>query len=192
MLVPLFEDPRTGGAQVILTERTSTLRAHGGEVSFPGGKRDDADADDVVTALRESQEELGLDPATVDVLGTLRPFLSKYLLSVTPVLAAIPARHAFRPNPDEVHSVFACPLEFFLSGSCHRSSDLELESGAPYRIHSFDYRDEDGREYCIWGLTAAMLIEVARLAYGRDPQFEPLPEGYRVLTADMFSGTSFR
>ncbi|KAK2080690.1 hypothetical protein QBZ16_000544 [Prototheca wickerhamii] len=192
VLVPLFEDPRTRAPHVILTERTSTLRAHGGEVSLPGGKRDEEDADDVATALRESHEELGLDPRSVQVLGTLRPFLSKYLLSVTPVLAAIPARHAFRPNPEEVDSVFACPLDFFLRAAQHRSHDTELVPGTPYRVHFFDYTDHDGRTYCVWGLTAAMLIEVARLAYGREPEFEPLPFGYRALTADMFTGSQMR
>lgn len=134
MLVPLFEDPGTGAAHVILTQRASGMRTHAGEVSFPGGKREAGDASDACTALREAQEELGMDPARVRVLGCLPPLLSKHLLSVTPVLGTIRARQAFHPNPDEVARVFACPLRMFLeAGPNHSFHDTTLAGSKPYR-----------------------------------------------------------
>lgn len=134
VLVPLFEDPATRRTHVVLTQRAAGLRSHGGEVCFPGGKREEGDADDVATAVREAQEELGLDPNSVRVLGCLGPVLSKHLLSVTPVLATIPARHAFHPNPDEVQAVFAPPLHTFLEASdLHSSREATFAPGMPYR-----------------------------------------------------------
>eukprot|EP00955_Chlamydomonas_euryale_P072941 361570-Chlamydomonas_euryale.AAC.11 len=87
VLVPLFECG--GEVRVVLTQRSHRLSTHQGEVCLPGGKRDEADADDVATALREAHEELALAPADARVLATLQPVLSKHFLSVTPVVAAV-------------------------------------------------------------------------------------------------------
>ena len=84
VLVPLFAD-EGGDIHVVLTQRSSRLTTHSGEVCFPGGKRDPGDTDDAATALREAEEELGIPPSAVAVVGCLPPFLSKHLLSVTPV-----------------------------------------------------------------------------------------------------------
>ncbi|KAL6769600.1 hypothetical protein ACKKBG_A31650 [Auxenochlorella protothecoides x Auxenochlorella symbiontica] len=187
VLVPLFEDPATRRTHVVLTQRAAGLRSHGGEVCFPGGKREEGDADDVATAVREAQEELGLDPNSVRVLGCLGPVLSKHLLSVTPVLATIPARHAFHPNPDEVQAVFAPPLHTFLEASdLHSSREATFAPGMPYRLHFFDYQAADREWYSVWGLTAAMLIDIASKGFGRDPDFEALPPGYVPMHAGMF------
>lgn len=80
------------------------MRKHAGEVCFPGGKREPGDQDDVATALREAQEELGIDPGCVDVVVTMPPVLSKHLLSVTPVVATVPQGMRFIPSPAEVSS----------------------------------------------------------------------------------------
>ncbi|MEW5297679.1 MAG: hypothetical protein WDW36_000870 [Sanguina aurantia] len=131
VLVPLFEDDQ-GVVRVVLTQRCSNMRSHGGEVCLPGGKRDPADGgDDVVTALREAQEELGLDPATATVLLSLPPLLSKHYLSVTPVIATIPASFVPTPSPHEVAAVFTVPLELFLGTPPGHSSARTTSPQAP-------------------------------------------------------------
>lgn len=187
VLVPLFDD-EDGEIHVVLTRRSSRLNTHAGEVCFPGGKRDPGDADDTATALREAHEELGLDPVHVQVVGCLPAFLSKHLLSVTPVLGVIPSGLRFRPNAAEVESVFSAPLRMFLeAGPGYRSRDVEWAPGVPYRLHYFDYEFE-GRSFLIWGLTAGMLIVVAELAYGRPPEFQASPPGALPYTALSFNG----
>ncbi|CAI5466752.1 unnamed protein product, partial [Closterium sp. Yama58-4] len=86
------------------------------EVALPGGKRDEGDADDSDTALREAEEEIGLHRSHVRVVTHLEPFLSKHLLTVTPVVALLPRGFTFvpRPNADEVQAVFSVPLSLFL------------------------------------------------------------------------------
>ncbi|KAL4434263.1 hypothetical protein ABPG75_000704 [Micractinium tetrahymenae] len=175
VLVPLFEDPVSGEVHVVLNQRSSRLNTHSGEVCFPGGKRDLGDADDIATALREAQEELGIDPAAVQVVGCLPPFLSKHLLSVTPVVGIILPHLRFHPNPTEVAAVFTVPLRRFLeAGPGYSSRDVEWQPGLPYRLHYFDYAHR-GRSFCIWGLTAGMLIVVAEKAFRRRPAFQPNP-----------------
>ncbi|PNW86310.1 hypothetical protein CHLRE_02g081300v5 [Chlamydomonas reinhardtii] len=113
VLVGLFEDS-TGVVRVLLTQRSSRLKSHRGEVCLPGGKRDEEDADDAATALREANEELGLDPSSADVLCCLPPVLSKHHLSVTPVLALLPPGAVPAPHPAEVDAAFTVPLAVFL------------------------------------------------------------------------------
>lgn len=127
------QDP-SGDIFVVLTQRSSRLPTHSGEVCLPGGKRDPGDADDVATALREAHEELGIDPSAVSVVGRLPPFLSKHLLSVTPVVGTIPPDLSLRPNRGEVASVFTAPLRMFVEGGpMHYTRDVEWEAGVPYR-----------------------------------------------------------
>lgn len=172
-LVPLFEDGN-GVVQVWLTRRSKNLRTHAGEVCLPGGRRDEADGgDDVVTALREAHEELGLEGGRCQVVCSLPPFLSKHYLSVTPVVAKVPVDFQPRINPDEVDAAFHMPLGAFLEARHHIHWDVTGTRGSSirYRIHSFDYK-QGGEHYVIWGLTASMLIRVAELAFGRAPAFE--------------------
>ncbi|PRW59038.1 nudix hydrolase mitochondrial-like [Chlorella sorokiniana] len=186
VLVPLFEDPASGEVHVVLNQRSSKLKTHSGEVCFPGGKREPGDADDISTALREAQEELGLDPSCVQVIACLPPFLSKHLLSVTPVIGLIPPHQAFRPNPQEVESVFTAPLHRFLqAGPGYSHRDVEWQPGMPYRLHYFEHESQ-GRSYTIWGLTAGMLIVIAEKAFGRPPEFLPNPPNSLPYTALAF------
>lgn len=166
VLVPLFED-ESGVVKVILTKRTSKMNSHSGEVCLPGGKRDEGDKDDAATALREANEEIGLLSSEAEVISELDPMLSKHGLSVKPVVAVV--KHDFVPIPsaEEVSSVFSMPLHFFLEGGdnhSHRDADW---GGLAYRLHFFQHDD-----YTVWGLTAAILIEVATVAFGRSPLFE--------------------
>ena len=109
MLVPLFE--RDGELHLLYTTRSAALAQHAGQVAFPGGRHADGDADLLATALRETEEEIGVRAADVDVLGALDPihtFSSNFL--ITPFVGRIPHPYAFRPDPREVHDVFSMPL----------------------------------------------------------------------------------
>ncbi|CAI9087328.1 OLC1v1021377C1 [Oldenlandia corymbosa var. corymbosa] len=170
VLVCLFEGD-SGEFRVILTKRSSKLSTHSGEVALPGGKAEESDADDAETATREAEEEIGLDPSSVNVVTTLEPFLSKHLLRVIPVIGILPDKTAFRPSPNsaEVEAVFDAPLEMFLKDENRRSEEREW-MGDKYLIHFFDY-EMDGRRYLIWGLTAGILIRAASVVYQRPPSF---------------------
>ncbi|KAK6917654.1 NUDIX hydrolase domain [Dillenia turbinata] len=170
VLICLFEAD-DGDLRVILTKRSSRLSTHAGEVSLPGGKKEDGDVDDVATATREAQEEIGLDPSLVNVVTVLEPFLSKYLLRVVPVIGILSDRKAFKPNPntEEVEAVFDAPLEMFIKDENRRAEDREW-LGNKYLIHYFSYETEY-KKYLIWGLTAGILIRAASLIYQRPPAF---------------------
>ncbi|XP_062181214.1 nudix hydrolase 11-like isoform X2 [Phragmites australis] len=115
VLVCLFEDPHSG-LRVLLTKRASSLNSHSGEVSLPGGKVEEGDADVKATALREAEEEIGLDPALVSIVTVLEPFLSKNGLNVVPVIGMVSDKALFKPvlNKAEVEDIFDAPLEMFL------------------------------------------------------------------------------
>lgn len=173
VLVCLFED-EVGQLRVILTKRSSNLSTHSGEVALPGGKAEESDADDRETALREAQEEIGLDPSLVTVVAVLEPFLSKHLLRVVPVIGVLTSRKAFTPiaNTAEVETVFDAPLEMFLKDENRKSEERE-RMGYKFLIHYFDFKTEN-RRLLIWGFTARVLIRAASVVYQRPPSF---PEG---------------
>ena len=182
VLVALFPDPCTGEARLLLTQRTAHLSSHAGEVCLPGGRRDDGDAHDADTALREAAEETGLDPAAAAVVAHMRPVLSKHLLSVAPVVALLPCRPALTLNPAEVDAAFDVPLSLFLdSGPAHHHRDARFGGGGPpFRLHFFDHSDPDtGRAFTVWGLTAGIAVDVATAALGRAPEFQVHPSGAR-------------
>ncbi|XP_020312473.1 peroxisomal coenzyme A diphosphatase NUDT7 isoform X1 [Oncorhynchus kisutch] len=146
------------------------LRTNAGEVCFPGGKRDPRDRDDVDTALREAEEEIGLPPDQVDVVCTLFPIMNKSGLLVTPVVGFIEASFSPRPNPAEVSAVFTVPLEFFTREIDHSSYSA---TGIAGLLHSFQFPDpKSGSHYQIWGLTAILAILVSVLALRKKPEFE--------------------
>ena len=170
VLVPLFEN-ESGEVSVWLTTRSSTkVSTHKGEVSLPGGKAEDGETS-VDTATREADEEVGISPARVEILGQMTPILSKHGLVVTPVVSTIPRDVVPRPRSEEVDVVFQAPLSTFLSSENHRSS-LWQHMGSPYTVHFFEFSDPaDKRTHVIWGFTALVLIEVARIVFARDPLF---------------------
>ncbi|KAK4485285.1 hypothetical protein RD792_007918 [Penstemon davidsonii] len=170
VLICLFEGD-DGEFRVILTKRSSKLSTHSGEVSLPGGKADETDANDAETATREAKEEIGLDPSLVNVVTCLEPFLSKHLLRVIPVIGILSNKKEFNPCPNaaEVESVFDAPLEMFLKDENRRSEEREW-MGDKYLIHFFDYETND-KKYMIWGLTAGILIRAASVVYQRPPAF---------------------
>ncbi|KAI3439993.1 uncharacterized protein J3R85_004137 [Psidium guajava] len=177
VLICLFEGSGGGGdsdLRVLLTKRASTLSSHPGEVSFPGGKREEGDADDVTTASREAKEEIGLEPSLVEVVTVLQPYATKNGITVVPVVGILADKNAYRPapNPAEVEVIFDAPLEMFLRDENRRAEEKEW-MGEKYLLHYFDYRTAD-KNYIISGLTAAMLIRVASVVYQRPPAFAEL------------------
>ena len=157
VLVPILTSPVPG---ILLTKRSATLRNHAGQVSFPGGRIDPTDATPEHAALREAYEEIGLDPASVELLGRLHPYVTGTGFRVTPVLGLLREPPVLRLAADEVEDIFELPLTTL------------LDPAAPER-HSADYR---GRlrhywvwphpRHHIWGATAAILVHLARVLRG--------------------------
>ncbi|GJN16436.1 hypothetical protein PR202_gb03424 [Eleusine coracana subsp. coracana] len=170
VLVCLFRS-NSGELRVLLTKRSSSLSTHSGEVALPGGKAEEGDADDAATALRESEEEIGLDPFLVTVVAYLEHFLSKHLLVVVPVVGILSDMQAFKPalNVAEVDEIFDVPLEMFLKDE-NRTSEEREWMGQEFTLHHFSY-EKGNQKYIIWGLTAGILIHAASVVYQRPPDF---------------------
>ncbi len=146
---------RPAGLSVLLTERTTMLATHAGQVAFPGGKMDATDADERGAALREAWEEIGLPPTAVDVIGQLPAYHTVTAFKVTPVVGIVQQAVALRPNPGEVAAVFEVPLAFLMNPSHHRRHQIKLDGGERQWL-SMPW-DDSGTERFIWGATAAML-----------------------------------
>lgn len=161
------------GPELLLTERAATLRNHAGQISFPGGRSDETDRDAVHTALREAQEEVGLDPDEVVVFGTLPTlWLPPSNHAVTPVLAYWPAPRTLHPeSPDEVQQVLPTPLDLLIDPQ-HRFSVIH-PSG--WTGPAFDI----GADVPLWGFTAGIVARLfERLGWERpwdDSVTRPIP-----------------
>jgi 8-oxo-dGTP pyrophosphatase MutT (NUDIX family) len=153
VLVPLVQ--RDDGLHVLLTQRTDHLHDHAGQISFPGGRRDPGDADAVATALRETAEEIGLDARHIEVLGTLPVYTTITHFVVTPVVALVQTPFELRLDAFEVAEAFEVPLPFLMTPAHHHRHAFEF-LGTPREFLSMPWQG-DGREYFIWGATAAML-----------------------------------
>lgn len=140
---------------VLLTRRTAHLSTHSGQVAFPGGKVDPQDTDVRHTALREAQEEVGLDPKLVQVLGELPIYTTGSAFVITPVVGLVDPRFTAEPNPQEVDQVFEVPLSFLMNPAHHRRHAHEAE-GLRREWFSMPYR-QGPHEHFIWGATAGML-----------------------------------
>jgi 8-oxo-dGTP pyrophosphatase MutT (NUDIX family) len=152
VLVPVVMRERP---TVLLTERTAHLSTHSGQVAFPGGKRDETDTDEAHTALREAQEEIGLAPELIEVLGRLPTYTTGTQFIITPVVALIDPRHRLTLNENEVADAFEVPLEFLMNPAHHRHHEFEV-AGVRREWYSMPYRDGEVERF-VWGATAAML-----------------------------------
>jgi 8-oxo-dGTP pyrophosphatase MutT (NUDIX family) len=150
--------------QVLLTLRPAHMNSHSGQIAFPGGKSDPEDRDAIATALREAQEEVGLDSALVEVIGTMPIYTTGSGFIVTPVVGLVDSAFQPRPNADEVAEVFEVPLDYLMNPAHHRHHVVEM-SGVERRWLSMPYMD-GGIERFIWGATAGMLRNFYRFVLG--------------------------
>lgn len=142
---------RPAGETVLLTQRTAHLRDHAGQVSFPGGRVEPEDRDAVDTALRETEEEIGLARQHVEILGYLPEYRTGTGFSVIPVVGLVQPPFNLTPDPFEVAEVFEVPLSFLLDERNHQRHSVHLR-GALRHYFAMPYGD-----YFIWGATAGMI-----------------------------------
>ena len=157
VLVALFEE--YGESRVILTRRSSNLRSHTGEVSFPGGRVEPGE-EPMSAALREASEEVGLDPSLVDILGELAPLTTmSSRAAITPYVGALSTRPSLTPNPDEVELAFDVALADLAGPGVHREERWSAPGMPEDRaMHFFDLPDD-----IVWGATARVLHELLTL-----------------------------
>jgi 8-oxo-dGTP pyrophosphatase MutT (NUDIX family) len=152
VLVPLYV--ADGQLWLILQRRSAGLSLHAGQLAFPGGMREEADADEVATALREAREELGIDPASVIVLGRLDDAVTSTGYVVTPVVGALPHPLELTLRPEEVAEVVAVPAAELLRPGAVAEQEVVLGSE---RVRSPVYHCGGHR---IWGATARILADL--------------------------------
>lgn len=155
VLVPLVDRP--GGLTVLLTQRTDHLAHHAGQVSFPGGHIEPGDGGPKETALRETEEEVGIDRGRVRVIGRLDTYVTRTGFVVTPVVGIVEPPFDVTPDPHEVAEVFEVPLAFLLDPANHQKCSRAF-GGAVRYFYAMPY----GRHY-IWGATAGMLVNMYRI-----------------------------
>ncbi len=159
VLVPIQETP--AGEHLVLTRRAAHLNHHQGQIAFPGGKIDPEDSGALAAALRESQEEIGINTADVRILGQLDQVTAAYSFMITPFVGSIPHPYPFVVNRDETAEVFTVPIAELL-----HQARFEIEPRPPHSnrrdpIYHFYY---DGRD--IWGATARIVKQFLEIAYG--------------------------
>ncbi len=161
VLVPLVL--REQGLTVLMTLRTSHLRDHAGQISFPGGRAEAGDADAVDTALRETEEEVGLSRRHVEVIGALPIYRTVTDYDVTPIVALVQPPFELVIDAHEVAEAFEVPLAFLMAPGHHQRHVFEF-AGGQRAFLSMPWPRPDGQgEYFIWGATAAMLRNFYRL-----------------------------
>jgi 8-oxo-dGTP pyrophosphatase MutT (NUDIX family) len=159
VLVPLIERPDE--LTVLFTERTAHLAHHAGQVSFPGGHIEPEDGGPAETALRETEEEIGLDRRHIELIGRLDTYITRTGFVVTPVVGRVRPPFALKPDPDEVAEIFEVPLSFLLDRRNHQRCSAEFE-GRTRHFWSIPYGG-----HFIWGATAGMLVNLCDILDGR-------------------------
>jgi 8-oxo-dGTP pyrophosphatase MutT (NUDIX family) len=158
VLVPLVEHP--GGMTVLLTQRTAHLPSHAGQIAFPGGRLHPADTSPEDTALRETEEEIGVARERIELIGRMNAYDTGTGFRVVPVIGLIRPPVALTPEPGEVEDVFEMPLDFILDPANHQR-ERRFSRGAEREFWVVPY---EGRH--IWGLTARILVKLGRMMKG--------------------------
>jgi 8-oxo-dGTP pyrophosphatase MutT (NUDIX family) len=165
VLVPIVS--HGSGLTVVFTQRTSHLKAHSGQISFPGGRAEPHDPTPEFTALREAEEEIGLAMSRVEVLARLADYHTRTGFRVTPVVGLLAPPLVLTPDPREVDEVFEVPLAFLLDPRNHRRETREFQGReVGYYVMQFE-------RYRIWGATAGMLINLYRQLAGEPDRMTP-------------------
>lgn len=152
VLVPLVLRP--GGPTVLLTQRTDHLHDHAGQISFPGGRIEESDVTPEHAALREAEEEVGLHPSRVELIGRLDTYVVRTGFEVTPAVGFVHPPFDINPDPFEVADVFEVPLSFILERGNHEQRS-RLYKGEERIFYVMQYENR-----YIWGATAAMLVNL--------------------------------
>ena len=153
VLVAITDRPEPG---IILTQRTEHLRRHAGQIAFPGGRVDPADADVVAAALREAEEEIALPPARVEVIGIADRYRTGTGFDITPVIGVVPPDLPLVAAEAEVASVFEVPLAFLLDPANQIEASIEWQ-GRQRRYYEIVWGERR-----IWGATAGMIVNLSR------------------------------
>jgi 8-oxo-dGTP pyrophosphatase MutT (NUDIX family) len=168
VLIPIvLRGDRGSEPHILLTQRTLHLSSHAGQIAFPGGKVDAEDATVEAAALREAQEEVGLAPEFVDILGTLPEYITGTAFHITPVVGLVSPKLEVTPNAFEVEDVFEVPLAFLMNPANHRLHAWERD-GVFRQWYSMPYKEASGsptepsKERFIWGATAGMIRNLYR------------------------------
>ncbi|MFZ6690964.1 CoA pyrophosphatase [Undibacterium sp. SXout20W] len=151
VLIPLVLRER--GLTVLLTQRATGLNHHAGQISFPGGRFETSDVNPIETALRETQEEIGLDRQHIELLGNLPDYKTGTGYLVTPVVSLVHPPFDLMTDPAEVAAVFEVPLTYLMNGKHHQRRVFQLPDGGGQRnFYAMPYE-----QHFIWGATAGML-----------------------------------
>ncbi len=140
------------GPTVLFTQRTDHLADHPGQISLPGGHVDADDDGPVATALRETEEECGIEASKITVIGRINTYLTVTGFSVTPIVGTIEPPFDMSPDPVEVAEIFEVPLSFILDPSNHQHVKRVLDENIKWQGYAMPYND-----YYIWGITAGIL-----------------------------------
>ncbi len=153
VLIGLIE--REDGLHVLLTKRTEHLSSHAGQVAFPGGRIEAFDESPAAGALREAQEEVGLPPDYVEIIGRLDTYLTRTRFEIVPIVGFVRAPYPVTPDPFEVADVFEVPLDFLVDPVNHQRNERDIK-GKMHTFFAMPYR-----EWHIWGVTAGILVNLA-------------------------------
>lgn len=159
VLVPLIVRPDE--LTVLFTQRTSHLAHHAGQISFPGGHIEPQDDGPADTALRETEEEIGLDRRHVKIIGNLDIYVTRTGFVVTPLVALVTPPFTLRPDPHEVAEIFEVPLPYLINRTNHQRCSAEFE-GVTRHFWAVPF----GRHF-IWGATAGMVVNLCDVFDGR-------------------------
>lgn len=158
ILMPMYE--KAEGYYIILTKRTEGVSYHKGQISFPGGGHQAGDKTFRATALRESWEEIGLNPNDVEILGELDDTETITNFVISPFVAAIPYPYEFNPNPQEVEEIIEVPIAALLDKSNFKEEQKYRDGKLVYE-YSFEYSG-----WVIWGATARILKQLLEVVFG--------------------------
>jgi 8-oxo-dGTP pyrophosphatase MutT (NUDIX family) len=158
VLIPIVE--REDALHLLFTQRAAHMRHHAGQISFPGGRVESGDLSHVEAALRETEEEIGLDRSFVTVTGFLDAHLALSGYSIVPIVGFVRPGFELKLNADEVTEVFEVPLEHMLNPVNHKTREMFAE-GVNYRVYDIPYGERS-----IWGATAGIVMALYSLIFG--------------------------
>ena len=158
VLIPLVA--RDDGVTMLLTQRTNHLAHHPGQVSFPGGHVDPTDGTPEETALRETEEEVGIDRRHITIIGRLADYKTRTGFAIAPIVGVVTPPFDVSPDPHEVAEVFEVPMTFLMDADNHERHSREYK-GATRQFYAMPYNG-----FYIWGATAGMLVDLHNVLVG--------------------------